>query len=108
MSESKIRSEQTDLLMKAVLELDSEEMAYRFFEDLCTIAELKSMAQRLEVAIALRNKETYQEIARQTGASTATISRVNRSLMYGQDGYKDVLDAMEKKGCLDRDMSSAD
>ena len=56
MSESKIRTEQTDLLMKAVLELDSEEMAYRFFEDLCTIAELRSMAQRLEVAIALRRK----------------------------------------------------
>lgn len=106
MSESKIRTEQTDLLMKAVLELDSEEMAYRFFEDLCTIAELKSMAQRLEVAIALRRKETYQEIARQTGASTATISRVNRSLMYGQDGYRDVLNAMEAEGHLNQTSDS--
>ena len=106
MSESKIRTEQTDLLMKAVLELDSEEMAYRFFEDLCTIAELTSMAQRPEVAIALRRKETYQEIARQTGASTATISRVNRSLMYGQDGYRDVLNAMEAEGHLNQTSDS--
>ena len=92
MSESKIRTEQTDLLMKAVLELDSEEMAYRFFEDLCTIPEIRSIAQRLEVAYLLRKKETYQKIADETGASSATISRVKRSLAYGADGYDRVLD----------------
>lgn len=94
MYESRIRSEQADLLMKAVLQLRSEEDAYRFFEDVCTIAEMKSMAQRLEVAVLLRSGVTYQEIARKTGASSATISRVNRALLYGADGYSRVLDAM--------------
>lgn len=91
----KVKNQQTDLLMKAVLELENEEDAYRFFEDICTIAELKSIAQRLEVAILLRKHVTYQEIARQTGASSATISRVNRALSYGADGYIRVLDAMQ-------------
>ncbi|MBR3765421.1 MAG: helix-turn-helix domain-containing protein [Clostridia bacterium] len=95
MYESRIRSEQADLLMKAVLQLRSEEDAYRFFEDVCTIAEMKSMAQRLEVAVLLRSGVTYQEIARQTGASSATISRVNRALLYGADGYSRVLDALD-------------
>lgn len=90
----KVKNQQTDLLMQAVLELKSEEDAYRFFEDICTIAELKSMAQRLEVATLLRKKVTYQEIARKTGASSATISRVNRALTYGADGYQQVLDAI--------------
>ena len=94
MYESRIRSEQADLLMKAVLQLRSVEDAYRFFEDVCTIAEMKSMAQRLEVAVLLRSGVTYQEIARKTGASSATISRVNRALLYGADGYNRVLDAM--------------
>lgn len=98
MFEPKIRSEQTDLLMKAVLQLQSEEDAYRFFEDICTIAEVKSMAQRIEVARLLRQGVTYQEIARETGASSATISRVNRALLYGADGYVRVLDAMEAQG----------
>lgn len=93
--EPKIRNQQTQMLMKAVLSLESEEAAYRFFEDICTIAEVKSMAQRLEVAMLLRDKVTYQEIARQTGASTATISRVNRALTYGADGYNHVLDALD-------------
>ena len=100
MFEPKVRTEQTDLLMKAVLELGSEEDAYRFFEDICTIAELKSIAQRLEVAVLLRKKVTYQEIAKRTGASSATISRVNRALLYGAEGYEKVLDALEKKGDL--------
>lgn len=95
MFEPKIRNEQTDLLMEAVLRLDSTEDAYRFFEDICTIAEVKSMAQRIEVARLLRRGVTYQEIARETGASSATISRVNRALLYGADGYRRVLDAME-------------
>ena len=94
MFEPKIKNKQTDLLMKAILALDSEEDAYRFFEDLCTIPEIKSISQRLEVAWLLDQKETYQRIAEETGASSATISRVNRSLIYGADGYRRVLDAM--------------
>lgn len=95
MYESRIRSEQADLLMKAILKLGSAEDAYRFFEDVCTIAEIKSMAQRLEVAVLLREHVTYQEIARRTGASSATISRVNRALLYGADGYNRVLNALD-------------
>lgn len=95
MYEPKIQSGQTDMLMEAVLKLESAEDAYRFFEDICTIAEVRSMAQRLEVARLLREKVTYQEIVRLTGASSATISRVNRALTYGADGYHRVLDRME-------------
>lgn len=94
MFEPRLKSEQTDLLMQAMLTLESTDDAYRFFEDICTIAEIKSMAQRLEVAVLLRSGVTYQEIARQTGASSATISRVNRALNYGADGYTRVLDAL--------------
>lgn len=94
MFEPKVKNAQTDLLMKAVLTLESEEEAYRFFEDICTIAELKSIAQRMKVAALLRNKETYQAIVEKTGASSATISRVNRALLYGAGGYTRVLDAM--------------
>ncbi len=98
MFEPKVKNEQTELLMNAVLEISTKEDAYRFFEDICTIAELKSMAQRLEVAVLLRKKVTYQEIVRLTGASSATISRVNRALTYGAKGYTKVLDALEEKG----------
>ncbi len=97
MFEPKIRNNQTDLLMKAVLALDNEEDAYRFFEDLCTIPEIRSIAQRLEVAFLLKQGETYQKIARQTGASSATISRVNRSLSYGAGGYDRVMDKIKDK-----------
>ena len=95
MFEPKVRNGQTDLLMEAVLKLESIEDAYRFFEDICTIAEVKSMAQRIEVARLLRAGVTYQEIARETGASSATISRVNRALLYGAEGYVRVLDALD-------------
>jgi len=98
MLESKIRNEQADLLMEAVLRLNTVEEAYRFFEDICTIPELRSIAQRLEVAGLLRNRVTYQEIARRTGASSATISRVNRALLYGAEGHNRVLDALEADG----------
>ena len=94
MSEDKIRSPQADLLMKAVLTLGTVDDAYRFFEDLCTVAEIRSMAQRLTVATMLRDSVKYQEIARRTGASTATISRVNRAKEYGADGYNRVLEAL--------------
>ena len=98
MFEPKIRNPQTDLLMKAILSLNNEEDAYRFFEDLCTIPEIKSISQRLEVAYLLEKKETYQKIAEETGASSATISRVNRALTYGADGYRRVLEAMGDEG----------
>lgn len=91
---SKIRNEQTDFLMDAILALETREEAYRFFEDICTIAEVRSIAQRIEVAALLRNKETYQDIVHKTGASSATISRVNRALLYGADGYNCVLDRL--------------
>ena len=83
-----------------MLSLESREDAYRFFEDVCTIAEMKSMAQRLEVAALLRQGVTYQEIARRTGASSATVSRVNRALTYGADGYHRVLNKLEDQGAL--------
>lgn len=98
MFEPRIRNRQTDLLMKAMLSLDNEEDAYRFFEDLCTIPEIRSISQRLEVAYLLEEKETYQRIAEETGASSATISRVNRALNYGADGYRRVLKTMKKEG----------
>lgn len=103
MFEPKVKSEQTERMMQAMLHLESTEDGYRFFEDLCTIAELKSMAQRFEVVVLLRQKVTYQEIARRTGASTATISRVNKALMYGADGYRRVLERMEEAGELSGD-----
>lgn len=89
------QSEQTDLLMRALLALETTEEAQRFLEDVLTVKELRSITQRLEVAVLLRQKVTYQEIARQTGASTATISRVNRALQYGADGYRLVLDRLQ-------------
>ncbi len=101
MYEPKVKNDQTDKLMQAMLHLESTEDGYRFFEDLCTIAELKSIAQRFEVAVMLRERVTYQEIAHRTGASTATISRVNKALIYGADGYRRVLERMEQSGELE-------
>lgn len=85
---SKIKSPQSDGLFEAVLLLENMEECYRFFEDICTIKEIQAIAQRLEVAKLLKAKKTYNEIEAETGASTATISRINRSLNYGADGYK--------------------
>ncbi|WP_066871421.1 YerC/YecD family TrpR-related protein [Clostridium mediterraneense] len=93
---SKIKSDELDYLFKAILTLKNEEECYRFFEDVSTINELKSLAQRLQVAKMLDEKKTYIEIAEVTGASTATISRVNRALTYGSDGYNIVLDRLNK------------
>ena len=83
----KIRTEAVDQLFEAILCLKDKEECYTFFEDVCTINELLSLSQRFEVAKMLREHKTYLEIADKTGASTATISRVNRSLNYGNDGY---------------------
>lgn len=87
----KIRGRQTDQLFKAVLELKDLEEAYRFFDDLCTISEIQSLSQRLDVAHMLTQKKTYETIKRETGASTATISRVRRCFDYGNDGYVEML-----------------
>ena len=83
----KIKTEAVDHLFEAVLTLKSPEECYAFFEDVCTVNELLSLSRRYEVAKMLREKKTYLDIAERTGASTATISRVNRSLNYGNDGY---------------------
>lgn len=91
---SKIRSKHTDELFEAILSLENLEECYRFFEDVCTIKEIKSISQRLQVAKLLKLEKTYNEIEKETGASTATISRINRVLNYGADGYKIVFEAM--------------
>lgn len=94
---SKLKDEATDKLFEAILLLENIEECYNFFEDICTIAEIKALAQRLEVASMLRNGKTYTEISEVTGASTATISRINRALNYGADGYKIILDRLANK-----------
>lgn len=91
-----VRTEAVDHLFDAILTLENKEECYTFFQDVCTINELLSLSQRYEVAKMLREKKTYLEIADKTGASTATISRVNRSLNYGCDGYDMVFSRLEK------------
>ena len=86
-----------DMLFKAILELQNIEECYKFFEDIATINELKSLAQRMQVAKMLKEKKVYTEIAEVTGASTATISRVNKCLNYGEEGYNLVLDRLYPK-----------
>lgn len=91
----KLRDPFADQLFTAILTLQNIDECYQFFEDVCTISELKALAQRLEVARMLKNGHTYDDIVVRTGASTATISRVKRCLHYGADGYKFVLERME-------------
>lgn len=91
---SKLKSEELDYFFEAILKLENIEECYRFFEDVSTISEIKSLGQRLQVAKMLRTKKTYIEIAEETGASTATISRVNKALTYGSDGYNIILDRL--------------
>ena len=86
-----------DMLFKAILELQNIEECYKFFEDIATITELKAISQRIQVAKMLKEKKVYTEIAEATGASTSTISRVNKCLNYGQDGYNIVLDRIDSK-----------
>ena len=93
----KVKTESLDLLFEAILCLKDKEECYTFFEDICTVNELLSITQRFEVAKMLREQKTYLEIAEKTGASTATISRVNRSLNYGNDGYDMVFERMNKQ-----------
>ena len=96
-SDSKIKSKELDLFFKGILELENLDECYNFFEDVATINEIKSLAQRFHVATLLKNKKTYTEIVEVTGASTATISRVNRCLNYGSNGYKTILEKLENK-----------
>jgi len=95
--QSKLKDPFIDELFEAILLLRNEEECYRFFEDICTVAELKSIAQRLAVAKMLDQDCTYTTIAEKTGASTATISRVKRALNYGADGYKLILARLKEK-----------
>lgn len=96
----KIKSESMDLLFEAILTLDSVDDCYKFFDDLCTSIELKAFAQRLHVAKLLDEHRVYNSIVTETGASTATISRVNRSLKDGNDGYNIVFDRLKEKNLL--------
>ena len=93
---NKIKTPAVDFLFDAILSLKNREECYTFFEDICTINELLSLSQRFEVANMLTKHNTYLEIAEKTGASTATISRVNRSLNYGNDGYSMVFYRIEE------------
>lgn len=92
----KLKTEAVDQLFDAILCLENRDECYSFFEDLCTVNELLSLSQRFEVASMLRKQNTYLEIADKTGASTATISRVNRSLNYGNDGYDMIFERLNR------------
>lgn len=93
----KLKNDAVEYLFDAILQLNSKEECYNFFEDLCTVNELLSLSQRFDVASMLRNNKTYLEISEKTGASTATISRVNRSLHYGNDGYELIFQRLERQ-----------
>lgn len=94
---SKMQSEEMNFFCDAILALQTRDEVYRFLDDICTISEMKDICQRLQVARMLKQKRTYLDIASTTGASTATISRVNRSLSYGNDGYNIVFDRIKWK-----------
>ncbi|MDR0223174.1 MAG: TrpR YerC/YecD [Oscillospiraceae bacterium] len=92
----RVKDANTDYLFRAIMQLKTEDECYAFFEDVCTVRELKSISQRLYVAKLLREKHVYNDIVGKTGASTATISRVNRSLQFGNDGYDMVFGRLKK------------
>ncbi len=94
--ESKFKSKETDELFKAILSLENAEECYRFFEDIMTVNELKAISQRWHVAVLLSENKTYAEIEAETKASTATISRINKCLSYGADGYSIALNRIDK------------
>ena len=93
---TKLKEMNLDLLFETILSLENKEECYAFFDDLCTVPELKALSQRLEVAKMLYEHKVYSDIVTHTGASTATISRVNRSLSYGSEGYKIVFERLKK------------
>lgn len=103
MVNQKLRDDLTDQLCRAILSLDTMEECYQFFEDVCTIGELRAMAQRLDVARMLYAGSTYDDIVAHTGASTATISRVKRCLNYGADGYTLVLEKGLSEPLIDKE-----
>lgn len=92
----KLRDEQMDQLFKVILSLKDLDQCYKFFEDICTVSELKALAQRLEVARMLDEGCIYEHIVEKTGASTATISRVKRCLVYGADGYNSIMEELRR------------
>lgn len=92
-----VKTSETENFFDAILALENKEECYQFFDDICTMKELSSIAQRFEVAKMLREEKTYLDIAKETGASTATISRVNRSLNYGNSSYDMLLERMKNK-----------
>lgn len=92
---NKLKDDNIDFLFRAILELETVEDCYDFFEDLCTVQELKTISQRIVVARMLSEKCVYTDIVNATGASTATISRVNRSLQYGCDGYDKIFEKIK-------------
>ncbi|WJY27401.1 YerC/YecD family TrpR-related protein [Sporosarcina trichiuri] len=94
----KIRNDRTDQLFRAILELQTIEECYAFFDDLCTIGEVQSLSQRLDVAVMLKKKQTYDTIQTETGASTATISRIRRCVDYGSGGYNLIVDRLGASG----------
>ncbi|HIT58914.1 MAG TPA: TrpR-like protein, YerC/YecD [Candidatus Faeciplasma pullistercoris] len=94
---SKMKDEYLDNLFEAILTLETPEECYNFFGDLCTVLELKSLSQRYQVAKMLSEHHVYSDIVNETGASTATISRVNRSINYGNDGYAVVFERLKRK-----------
>ena len=95
---NKLKETNAQGLFEAILTLETVEECFDFFEDLCTVPELKALSQRFLVAKMLDQSHVYSDIVKQTGASTATISRVNRSLSYGSDGYKIVFDRLKEQG----------
>ena len=97
MYESKMKSEETDHLFAAILSLKTEEDCYRFFDDLCTYNEIKSMSLRYHVAELLTQGKTFNQIMESTNASSATITRVNKCLVYGSNGYNEALKSTKKK-----------
>lgn len=93
----KLRDQAADRLFDVILSLEDREECYAFFEDLCTVAEIRALSQRLAVAEMLSDRKTYADISRETHASAATISRVNRALVYGADGYRTLLARLRNK-----------
>ena len=93
---TKLKDMNVDYLFKAILSLETMDECYNFFDDLCTVPELKALSQRLEVARMLSEGRVYSDIVAKTGASTATISRVNKCLVYGSDGYRKMLDRLKE------------
>lgn len=96
----KLKDSNVEYLYRAVLSLQSMEECDRFFDDLCTVPELKALSQRLQVAKMLSDHRVYSDIVQATGASTATISRVNRSLNYGADGYDIIFERLDREDSL--------